>query len=199
MKTLRDPKAARQAQAEALAQVIHIVADIHQPLHTASRNDRGGNGYLIVPPFKLPADRGSTRPYNLHRFWDGAYRFSGQEGRVRELVHPSQIARPPETPGEPDNRVTRLASTFLKRYPRESLPELNPRKADAFWEWIGESHAIALRHGWPAGPRPRTYEVGRLSPEFVEKSRRIAERQLVLAGLRLAFLLNTLEAPLPSR
>ena len=193
MKTLRDAKAAPKARAQALAQVIHIVGDIHQPLHTASRHDRGGNGYLIVPPFQLPSRRGSTRPYNLHRFWDSAYRFTGRDGEIREILPPSQASRPPKTPGDPDNAITRLASMLLRAYPRESFPEFDPAKPDAFWQWIGQSHALALEHGWPPGPPPKTYEVGRLRPEFVQASHETADRQLVLAGLRLAALLNTLE------
>ena len=45
----------------AAAMLIHFVADIHQPLHTTTRNDRGGNG-VIASWF------GETT--NLHAVWD---------------------------------------------------------------------------------------------------------------------------------
>ena len=45
----------------AAAMLIHFVADIHQPLHTTTRNDRGGNG-VVASWF------GETT--NLHAVWD---------------------------------------------------------------------------------------------------------------------------------
>ena len=45
----------------AAAMLIHFVADIHQPLHTTTRNDRGGNG-VVTSWF------GETT--NLHAVWD---------------------------------------------------------------------------------------------------------------------------------
>jgi hypothetical protein len=45
----------------ALKYVVHLVADVHQPLHAGWADDRGGNG------FQLQAyERGS----NLHAVWD---------------------------------------------------------------------------------------------------------------------------------
>lgn len=48
-------------RAEALAFVVHFVADVHQPLHAGYRDDAGGND------FKL---RWRYRDTNLHRLWD---------------------------------------------------------------------------------------------------------------------------------
>lgn len=47
---------------EALRFVIHLVADIHQPLHAVDNDDRGGNQVRVT--------LGRTRA-NLHRIWDG--------------------------------------------------------------------------------------------------------------------------------
>jgi hypothetical protein len=46
---------------EALRFVIHFVADIHQPLHCANNNDRGGNDIPL---------RWGNRKTNLHEIWD---------------------------------------------------------------------------------------------------------------------------------
>jgi hypothetical protein len=46
---------------EALRFVIHLVADIHQPLHCANNNDRGGNDVAVV---------WGNRKTNLHEVWD---------------------------------------------------------------------------------------------------------------------------------
>ena len=61
---LGDPKANRDERREALFFVIHFVGDIHQPLHCANRNDRGGNLLRVI----VPDDPGHVT--NLHRVWD---------------------------------------------------------------------------------------------------------------------------------
>ncbi|HEY6942184.1 S1/P1 nuclease [Dokdonella sp.] len=49
-------------RAEALRMLVHLVADVHQPLHAGYRHDAGGNGYRI---------RGAgRRATTLHALWD---------------------------------------------------------------------------------------------------------------------------------
>jgi nuclease S1 len=58
---LRDPARPKDARSEALRFVIHLVADLHQPLHCADNRDRGGNDVAI---------RWFKRRSNLHAVWD---------------------------------------------------------------------------------------------------------------------------------
>jgi len=58
---LRDPAASREDKALALRFVVHIVADLHMPLHAGKPGDRGGNDFKV-----LWADQ----PSNLHWVWD---------------------------------------------------------------------------------------------------------------------------------
>lgn len=54
-----------QEQIYALPWLLHLVADIHQPLHTGGRGDRGGNGFEIENPFN------PRKPFmSLHAYWD---------------------------------------------------------------------------------------------------------------------------------
>ena len=49
----------------ALPWLIHLVADLHQPLHVGRHTDQGGNTIEVETPFV------SGRPFtNLHRYWD---------------------------------------------------------------------------------------------------------------------------------
>lgn len=52
-------------KAYALPWLIHLVGDIHQPLHVGCRDDEGGNRFAIEDPFnrRLPIS-------NLHTWWD---------------------------------------------------------------------------------------------------------------------------------
>ncbi len=59
--TVRDPKASLADKQLALRFIIHIVGDLHQPLHSGNGTDRGGNDFPVV--FK-------GEPTNLHSVWD---------------------------------------------------------------------------------------------------------------------------------
>ncbi len=62
---LADERLPAHIRLEALAFMVHFVGDIHMPLHSGDKGDRGGNdrktAYGIVPPYM-----------NLHWIWDGA-------------------------------------------------------------------------------------------------------------------------------
>src|SRR5512140_2302238 len=45
--TLRDPRAGAIARADALRWLVHLVADLHQPLHAGDGRDRGGNDLRV--------------------------------------------------------------------------------------------------------------------------------------------------------
>lgn len=58
---LRDPDAPREDKALALRFIVHIIGDLHQPLHAGDGTDRGGNDVEVTF---------FGRESNLHRVWD---------------------------------------------------------------------------------------------------------------------------------
>jgi hypothetical protein len=60
---LRDPNASREDKQLALRFVVHLVGDLHQPLHAGRPGDRGGNDVKVT---------WFGRPTNLHSVWDSA-------------------------------------------------------------------------------------------------------------------------------
>ncbi len=60
-RVLADPVAPVQTRAEAMVWLLHLVGDVHQPLHTINRHDRGGNCEVI------DTDNGRE---TLHKWWD---------------------------------------------------------------------------------------------------------------------------------
>ncbi len=58
---LADRSRSDAERAEALAFVVHFVADVHQPLHAGYRHDAGGNDFSV---------RWKGQKTNLHRIWD---------------------------------------------------------------------------------------------------------------------------------
>lgn len=61
---LKDTSLPRHMRLEALANLIHFVGDLHQPLHAGDRDDRGGND--------LDVHWGIVPNRNLHGIWDNA-------------------------------------------------------------------------------------------------------------------------------
>lgn len=59
--TLRDPKASREDKRLALRFIVHIIGDLHQPLHDGAGDDRGGNAVSVT---------WFGKPSNLHSVWD---------------------------------------------------------------------------------------------------------------------------------
>lgn len=59
--TMKDKNSPNEKKIEALKFIVHLVGDIHQPLHVGRIEDRGGNN-IDVTFF--------NRPMNLHALWD---------------------------------------------------------------------------------------------------------------------------------
>jgi hypothetical protein len=59
--TLRNPDASADDQRLALKFAIHLIGDLHQPLHVGNGTDRGGNSVKL---------EWFGKPSNLHRVWD---------------------------------------------------------------------------------------------------------------------------------
>ncbi len=58
---LMDPESPPKTRKEALKFLVHLVADVHQPMHLGYEKDRGGNEIAVY--FR-------DKPTNLHRVWD---------------------------------------------------------------------------------------------------------------------------------
>ncbi|GGW84196.1 S1/P1 nuclease [Alteromonas halophila] len=59
--TLKDPSASHEDKQLALRFVVHLIGDLHQPLHAGNGEDRGGNDVKV---------RFFWQDSNLHRVWD---------------------------------------------------------------------------------------------------------------------------------
>ncbi|MFY0252857.1 S1/P1 nuclease [Chitinophaga sp. 30R24] len=61
IKDLRTPSLAKDKQVFALSFLIHLMGDMHQPLHVGRDEDMGGNKFSVM---------WFDKPSNLHRVWD---------------------------------------------------------------------------------------------------------------------------------
>ena len=98
---LGDPDLSRGQRAEALKFLVHFVGDVHQPLHTGHRPDKGGNDFQISLRW-----RNETRATNLHSIWDYYLLASAGEDQARhaariEAIMPPQTSTPIDLAQEP--------------------------------------------------------------------------------------------------
>ena len=189
LKTLKAADTAPDKVAEALAMIMHFVADIHQPMHATERGDRGGNGVFITGvPF---SDLWPGTKANLHAFWDKAFRFDKEGEKIVELWK-CPITRDRPVNAE-DGIIAERAAKIMAAFPKAGLTS-EIEKMDPV-EWARESHRRGCLSGYPADFQPSDHHVVVLTSEFSAKSREIAERMIALGGYRLARLLNEALAP----
>ena len=84
---LQDPNATDEDKSLALKMVIHLVGDIHQPMHMGHRSDLGGNRWSI---------RYFKSPTNLHSTWDSKLPESAHKWSYTEWQQQIDRATPEE-------------------------------------------------------------------------------------------------------
>lgn len=168
---LGDTRAAPRERNEALKWVVHLVGDLHQPLHAADNDDRGGNRV----PVALAGVRTRGRE-SLHRAWD------------TDLVKLALGARNRQQP--PDD-IQALAAEA-----RELVGAAGQGSPDS---WAMESNNLArnVAYHYPGftcgGVPPQGIEV--LDTAYQGDAEAIVRERLLLAGARLGALLNRVLAP----
>jgi len=159
--------------------LLHIVGDIHQPLHVitryfAGRGDKGGNDVKIrLTPAMTKRFEGTlseSAPTNLHFFWDDL---------------PGEAQPGPALP---------QAAAYAARLPSPAAAEVaitDPAR------WAAESFSLAKRDAYsvPIGKSPQPPASGGTSSYLIttayyNKAMTDARSRIALAGARLAKLLN---------
>jgi len=148
-------------RAIALCWVVHLVGDIHQPLHNATcfsekfpTGDRGGNDYNVIV---------GASPLSLHMLWDSV------GGR---FIEPPSAAR-----------LRSYVQWFQQRHPKSSLsPEASVLSIQT---WSDEGLEIAESDIYP-----HLTPGEKIPNEQLQSTLDITKRQICLAGYRLATTLN---------
>jgi hypothetical protein len=158
---LRDPQTSANEKLLALKFLIHFVGDVHQPLHSADHEDRGGN-QVAVRYAKL------TKPSNLHSYWD------------TYLVQ--KLGKDPKTVGAALNKkITKaMAAEWSKDSPTTWAQEAFEQAKDVAYNFDGEK-TFTDDHGGDGEQLDTAYDARALP---------VVREQLSKAGVRLAALLN---------
>ncbi len=158
----------KDGRAIILAWMLHLVGDIHQPLHTSARvtsrqsereGDQGGNLFKLGP---------SNDSLSLHSFWDGII-----DRSIQRQQGENNMAY-----------VERVANMIMQSHPRSGMLErLRPGDFDA---WSREGFETTKRVVYP-----RTLQRGQMPSEsYRTGALRVSGEAIALGGYRLADLLN---------
>jgi hypothetical protein len=147
-----------------LVWLLHLVGDVHQPLHATSRfskalagPDNGGNEVRI----DCSPGVSCLEATELHAFWD-------------DLLGPNN-AQP--------STVVAAAGTLPKA--EETLTSIADETV-----WIEESFQLAKSDVYKSPPIGATKEPSTITQEYKDNGQKIAKERIALAGARLAHLVN---------
>ena len=90
---LGDPALSREERIEALKFLVHFVGDVHQPLHTGHRRDKGGNDFQISLRWREARPIGTT----LHSVWDYFLPASAKQNEAQYVARLEAIMPPQAT------------------------------------------------------------------------------------------------------
>lgn len=166
-----------EAKSFNLSWLLHLVGDVHQPLHATARfsqafpdGDNGGNGEVVCKP--APAACVTTGKYaeKLHGLWDGSIGNNSSATAAR-----SKAKSLLSTARDHDS----FLSVVVGRTDLDASPSA----------WLNESFQLAQKYAYAPpiadgkGPHFPT-------EAYKAKAGSIASQQVVIAGMRLARILN---------
>jgi hypothetical protein len=169
-KVLKDSAAKDSEKAIALAWILHLAGDVHQPLHASGRvtpeepkGDQGGNTFSLSPK-----DTPRNKQENLHWFWDSIV--------VRTIARKSDASDA--------EYLLPIGDAMMKKYPFAKWQ--NRLEIGKFDAWQQESFQIASTRLYP-----KTLIRNQMpSADYNKMAFGIAEQQIALAGYRLGTMLN---------
>ncbi len=163
---IRNPKCPEFERARMLRFLIHLVGDIHMPLHAASLyNADHPNGDDGGREFRLGSDAKKDR---MHASWDASF----------GVFHDIEDTRNVDL-----TDIKALALSFEKALPIDMVPQANDEDPS---NWAKESYSLADSRAYttPEGQVP--------SAAYIEEAKKVCQARVTLAGYRLAHLVNSL-------
>jgi hypothetical protein len=158
---LRGPATAKAEKRLALKFLLHLIGDVHQPLHAADNKDRGGNDVAV-----LFGDRTSAE--NLHAYWDThLVQRLGHEPRAVGALLNKQITKA-------------KANDWSKGTPTDWAMGSFAQAKSVVYNFTGEQQFIDDHGG----------KGERLDTAYDNRALPVVREQLSKAGVRLAAALN---------
>ena len=178
---------------DALSFIVHLLGDIHQPLHCADNKDAGGNDVLVTwqgePQYKY------DNIWNLHAVWD------------EYIVDRNIMAMEPgkRTYNHYAEALFNRLSLAERNYAQLKSPNIEVGRDENVIAWAEGSHALAKTFVYvlPSSTvktssrgfqkkdgQGKPLDIIVLNEKYFTDNMPVVERQLQLGGVRLARILN---------
>jgi S1/P1 Nuclease len=151
-----------------LPMLIHLVGDVHQPLHGATQytenkpeGDQGGNLFFVLV---------KGRTVNLHLYWDLGL---GLLGEFNVPYRPVSTENPKTEP-----LAAKWAKEFPPAYFKDDIQDIN------LDHWVKTDLLLAKEFVY------QTPEYAEPSESYVVAGQKLVKERVVLAGYRLAYLVQ---------
>jgi hypothetical protein len=184
---LKDKSANATKRADALRYVIHFVGDLHQPLHTITNADEGGNCVPLKYLHRNPQEHNHWFSPNLHSIWDSAIPERDAEGADS---------------AEYADTLDALFAADIAGWQNAGI-----HVDDWVWEGFDLAESVAYGDLTPKIPIEPDIAVHTCSDDnnigermlhlnivagetYQEKAAAVAEKRIVEGGVRLAMILN---------
>lgn len=189
--TLSSAETSPTERASALSWMLHLVGDIHQPLHVSDRFSKKFPAGNAAGTLEYVADPMGKSTIPLHMLWDS------------NTLRSTKL-----------EEIDRNAQELVKKYPRSSFPELAVRgEPDVFRTWALESHKVAVDFAYGIETAADTdpdksadtvvkkmvmfalegispvKEAPKVPDKYWEQLQSVAHRRITLAGYRIADLI----------
>ncbi|MEP1304622.1 MAG: S1/P1 nuclease [Balneola sp.] len=165
--TLGDPRVSNGDKAVQIAWILHLVGDIHMPLHNTSRitdetpdGDRGGNSFELSDSW----------PWNLHAYWDGII----------------DVANPKADGDDDFDYYLANAEMIEKKHPQSEFKGLVELQNST--KWNNEGKQITMNNLYPE----YLNENQQPPAKYKEMAYEIAQKRIALSGYRMAEFLNNI-------
>ena len=157
---LKDHGASKEQRLFSLRVIVHLVADVHQPLHAANNHDRGGNEVIVVLP-------GHRAEHKLHSVWDSDFVVLAMAGHSTQQFAEQLVSD--------DKKQLKTGSFAINDWLEESYGLAQRQVYGQLPNFrCGESNNGALA----------------LTPEYQQSAVILVKQQLLRAGARLAYVLR---------
>jgi len=167
---IKDSTNSLEDRAVHLAWLIHLIGDMHQPLHCGSlfnsdypNGDKGGNDFFVTPK-----DKG----INLHKMWDDALG-KGDKNNIISIV----------------NQATKLIQSNKQLSKKSKKDTISPR------QWSLESFVYAVEEVHLNGNLKGSINkenAPQLPEKYTKMLKKLSEKRCYQAGFRIGLTLDTI-------
>lgn len=203
------PKFSKNQRMDLMRYLIHLVGDVHQPLHVGNGYDRGAN-WCNVKYTVGKGDKAQIKSSNLHSFWDSAlveelfyaqkekdpkYKMPGWKGfkELADLIIEDQkelntkaIASAPAVEWYKESQALH-SKVYI-----DGATELHPSQREYCMRLTKDANGKAVLDEKGVAVTVKATGAAEATPAYMKEASEIIKGRIMKAGLRLAHVINSM-------